>query len=104
MSVSHQAIYIRKSIVEPFDLQYKLSSDIDWIIKAAKKASKIVNTHLYVAKYMVGGMSKAKHNQSLLERFRIFTKHYGLLPNLFNHTVIVLKLGLYYLQHGRSND
>ena len=104
MSVSHQAIYIRRSLAEPFDNRYKLSSDIDWIIKAAKKARKIVNTHLYVAKYMVGGMSKAKHRQSLLERFEIFTKHYGLVPNILNHAFIALKLGFYYLRHGRSND
>ena len=104
MSVSHQAIYIRRSLTEPFDTRYQLSSDIDWIIKAAKKARKIVNTHIYVAKYMVGGMSKAKHRQSLLERFEIFTKHYGLVPNVLNHVVIALKLGFYYLRHGRSND
>jgi glycosyltransferase involved in cell wall biosynthesis len=104
MSVSHQAIYIKRSITEPFDTKYQLSSDIDWIIRAAKKAGKIVNTHSYVAKYMVGGMSKAKHKQSLLERFDIFTKHYGLISNLINHSIIALKLGLYYLRHGRSND
>lgn len=104
MSVSHQAIYIKRSITEPFDMQYQLSSDIDWIIKAAKKARKIVNTHLYVAKYMVGGMSKAKHKQSLVERFNIFTKHYGLVTNILNHSIIALKLGIYYLRHGRSND
>ena len=104
MSVSHQAIYIKRSISEPFDTHYQLSSDIDWIIRAAKKARKIVNTHLYVAKYMVGGMSKAKHRQSLLERFEIFTKHYGLVPNILNHAVIAFRLGFYYIRHGRSND
>ena len=104
MSVSHQAIYIRRAITEPFDLRYQLSSDIDWIIKAAKKARKIVNTRMYVAKYLVGGMSKAKHRQSLIERFDIFSKHYGLIPNVINHTIIALKLGFYYLRHGRTND
>ena len=104
MSVSHQAIYIRRALTGPFDTRYQLSSDIDWIIKAAKKATKIVNTRQYVAKYMVGGMSKAKHRQSLLERFEIFTKHYGLLPNLLNHAAIAIKLGFYYLRHRRTND
>lgn len=104
MSISHQAIYIRKSLTEPYDLEYKLSSDIDWILKAAKKANKIVNTHMYVAKYLVGGMSKKRHRQSLIERFHIFSKHYGLIPNLFNHAVIAIKLGFYYLKHRRTND
>lgn len=104
MSISHQAIYIRKSLTEPYDLHYKLSSDIDWILKAAKKAGKIVNTGIYVAKYLVGGMSKKRHRQSLIERFHIFSKHYGLIPNLFNHAVIAAKLGAYYLKHKRTND
>jgi len=104
MCISHQAIYIRKSLTEPYDSQYKLSADIDWIIKAAKKAGKIVNTRMYVAKYLVGGMSKKKHRQSLIERFHIFSKHYGLIPNVFNHLVIAGKLAFYYLKHRRTND
>lgn len=104
MSISHQAIYIRRSLAEPYDPQYKLSADIDWIIKAAKKAKKIVNTRMYVAKYLVGGMSKAKHRESLIERFHIFSKHYGLLSNLLNHSAIATKLALYFLRHWRTND
>ena len=104
MSVSHQAIYIRRTLTEPFDLKYKLSSDIDWIIEAARKARKIVNTRIFVAKYLVGGMSKTKHQQSLVERFHIFNRHYGLIPNLINHAVIAFKLGFYYLRFGRTND
>lgn len=104
MSISHQAIYIKRSITVPYDLQYQLSADIDWILKAAKKAKKIVNTHQYVAKYLVGGMSKKRHRQSLIERFHIFTKYYGLIPNLANHIVIVFKLIWYYLKYRRTND
>lgn len=104
MSISHQAIYIKKDITEPFNLQYKYSSDIDWIIKAAKNASSIVNTHLYVAKYLVGGISKKKHLASLKERFRIFTKYYGLIPNLINHVVIALNLTRYFIRNRRTND
>lgn len=104
MSVSHQAIYIRRQLTEPFDLHYKLSADIDWILKALERANKVVNTHLYVAKYLVGGMSKQKHRESLKERFHIFSKHFGLIPNLMNHGVITLKLLLYFMRHRRTND
>lgn len=104
MSISHQAIYVKRSIVEPYDLHYQLSADIDWILKAAKKAKNIVNTHQYVAKYLIGGMSKKKHRKSLLERFHIFTKYYGLIPNIVNHTVIAFNLVWYYLKHRRTND
>lgn len=104
MSVSHQAIYIRRVLVEPFDSRYTLSADIDWVLNAIKRANKIVNTQMYVAKYLVGGMSKRKHRESLVERFAIFRKHYGLLPNLLNHFVIAFNLGWYYLKNGRTND
>jgi glycosyltransferase involved in cell wall biosynthesis len=104
MSISHQAIYIRRSITEPYDRRYQLSSDIDWIIRAAKKAKKIVNVNRYVAKYLVGGMSKKKHRQSLLERFDIMKRNYGLIPTVFNHFVIAFNLGWYWLKNRRTND
>jgi len=104
MNVSHQAIYIKRSITVPYDLKYKYSSDIDWIIKAAKKSSNIVNVHRYVAKYLVGGMSKKKHRESLKERFLIFSKYYGLIPNLLSHIVIAANLGFYFLKNRRTND
>ncbi|MGV3509861.1 MAG: glycosyltransferase, partial [Sphingobacteriaceae bacterium] len=84
--------------------EYKLSADIDWILNALKKASKNINTQMYVAKYLVGGMSKKKHKESLIERFKIFTRHYGLVPNIFNHIIIASKLAFYYIKHGQTND
>lgn len=104
MSVSHQAIYIKRSLVEPYDPKYQLSADIDWILRAAKKAKSIVNVHQYVAKYQVGGMSKLKHRQSLSERFDIMKRHYGLLPTVFNHAIIAINLGWYWLKNRRTND
>ncbi|WP_285060364.1 glycosyltransferase family 2 protein [Pedobacter ginsengisoli] len=104
MSISHQAIYVKRSLAQPFDLRYKYSSDIDWIIRAAKNASSIVNTHMYVAKYLVGGISKKKHFASLRERFRIFSKYYGLIPNLINHVFIAGNLAMYFVRHRRTND
>lgn len=104
MSVSHQAVYIKRTLVQPYDLNYQLSSDIDWILNAIKRAKKIVNVNRYVAKYLVGGMSKKRHRQSLKERFAIMREHYGLLPTLFNHAVIAFNLGWYWLLHRRTND
>ena len=104
MSISHQAIFIRRNLVENYNLKYELSADIDWILLAAKKARKIVNVHQYVVKYMVGGMSKKKHLQSLLERFAIMRKHYGLLSTVFNHVIIAFNLTWYWLKNRRTND
>jgi glycosyltransferase involved in cell wall biosynthesis len=104
MSISHQAIYIRRALTEPYDRKYELSADIDWIIRAAKKAKKIVNVNQYVAKYQVGGMSKNKHRQSLTERFNIMKQYYGLIPTVLNHFVIAFNLGWYWLRNRRTND
>ena len=104
MSISHQAIYIKKSLTTPFNLKYKYSADIDWIIKASKKASNIVNTHLYVAKYLIGGMSKKKHLESLKERFEILSHYYGITANVINHVFIAFNLMAYFLRHRRTND
>jgi glycosyltransferase involved in cell wall biosynthesis len=104
MSISHQAIYVRRALAEPYDMQYQLSADIEWIIRAAKKAKKIVNINRYVAKYLVGGMSKKKHRQSLQERFDIMKRYYGLIPTVLNHFVIAFNLGWYWLKNKRTND
>lgn len=104
MSVSHQGIYIKRSLTEPYDPRYQLSADIDWILRAAKKAKKIVNVNQYVAKYLVGGMSKKKHKQSLKERFDIMKRYYGLIPTIFNHGIIAFNLGWYWLWNRRTND
>lgn len=104
MNISHQAIYIRRSLTEPYDDHYKLSADIDWILKAARKAHKIVNTRRYVAKYLVGGMSKKRHLESLKERFQIFNEYYGTAYNVFNHLIIAARLGWYYFKNRRTND
>ena len=104
MAISHQAIYIKRSLTQSYNPKHQLSADIDWILQAAKKANNMVNVHQYVAKYLVGGMSKTKHRQSLLERFAIMRQHYGLVPTLFNHVVIAFNLGWYWLLHKRTND
>ncbi|HTM97624.1 MAG TPA: glycosyltransferase family 2 protein [Pedobacter sp.] len=104
MNISHQAIYIKRSLTEPFNLAYKYSADIDWILKAAKKSSNIVNTHQYVAKYLVGGISKKKHWASLKERFKILSHYYGFIPNVINHLFIALNLAQYFIRHRKTND
>ena len=104
MNVCHQAIYIKRSLTEPYDLTYQLSADIDWIIRASKKAQRIVNVHAYVAKYLVGGMSQKRHKQSLQERYQIFKKYYGAIPNLINHGIIALRLISHRLKHGKTRD
>src|SRR5690606_15682795 len=92
MNICHQAIYVKRSIAEPYDMQYKLSADIDWVVRAAKKAQKIVNVKAYAAKSLVSGRSQQRHKQSLQDLYDIFQTYYGLIPTLINHATIALRL------------
>lgn len=91
MNVGHQAIYVKRALAQPYDLKYRLSGDIDWILKIAKRAKYIVNTQMYVAKFLEGGASKQRQRESLKERYLILQKYYGFWPNIFNHFIITLK-------------
>jgi glycosyltransferase involved in cell wall biosynthesis len=104
MSVCHQAIYVKKSLCSFYNTTYQLSADIDWILNALGKAHNVVNTHRYVARYLVGGMSKKRHWQSLKERFRIMAHYYGLVPTIINHFCIAFNLLSYYLKNRKTND
>ncbi len=104
MNISHQAIYVKRAIAPLYDRTYSLSADIDWVIRCAKKANKIQNTGLIVAKYLVGGISQKRHRQSLKERFSILSKHYGFLPNVFNHLYITFRYILHRILKGKPQD
>src|SRR5690606_37241543 len=93
MIVSHQAIFVSTKIIEKYDVKYRYSSDIDWLIKAFKKvtASQTQNTGLIIAACRMGGVSQQQHKKSLKERYAILSHHYGSVPNFFNHLWIALK-------------
>jgi glycosyltransferase involved in cell wall biosynthesis len=84
MVVCHQAFVARRNIAPPF-IENNLAADIDWVIEVLKKSRKNVHTHLVLAEYLVGGVSKQKHRQSLKDRYEVLKKHYGKWPNLWAH-------------------
>jgi len=90
MVVCHQGFLPKRSLAPSYMLD-NLSADIDWVIQCLKKAKVITNTNLVVAEYLMGGVSKKRHKQSLKDRYAILAKHYGYLPNLWNHGLIVLR-------------
>lgn len=93
MIVSHQAIFVRKKLTNSYNLKYKYSSDIDWIINALKKTdvTKTQNTQLIIAECRMGGVSQQQHKKSLKERYVVLSSHYGAISNFFNHIYIGLK-------------
>ncbi len=91
MCVSHQSILVKRSICVDYDLTYKISADIDWTIRVLKNAETVVNSNLYVAKFLRGGISSSRRKEGLKERFLIMTTHYGLFPTIINHIYITFR-------------
>ncbi|MCQ2243540.1 MAG: glycosyltransferase [Bacteroidaceae bacterium] len=97
MLVCHQAFYARTDIAKlfPYDLQYRHSADVDWCIRIMKEAEKrnltLVNTHRIVAHYQREGQTTANHRASLMERFHVMRRHYGLLTTLAMHAWYVVR-------------
>lgn len=94
MLVCHQAFFAKRSLAEPFDLNYRFSADFDWCIRVMKKAKHLHNTHLTVINYLDEGLTTQNHKASLKERFRIMAKHYGWISTIAYHAWFVIRLVL----------
>ncbi|MPR35568.1 glycosyltransferase family 2 protein [Salmonirosea aquatica] len=87
MKISHQAFIVRREIAPPYDIT-NLSADIDWEIECLKRSKKTEYLPFILCRYLVGGLSTQQHRRSLLDRFKVLRKHFGLLPTLWNHARI----------------
>jgi glycosyltransferase involved in cell wall biosynthesis len=88
MVVCHQA-FLPALHLAPQYMPDNLAADIDWVIKCLQNADNVVNTHIIISEYLMGGMSKQRHNQSLKDRYEILKTHFGFLPNVLNHVGIL---------------
>ena len=97
MLVCHQAFYARTdfAIATPFDRQYRYSADVDWCIRVMKAAAKedvpLHNLHMVVANYTEEGQTTLHHRESLLERYRVMSHHYGAIQTFFLHLWFVVR-------------
>ena len=95
MLVCHQAFFARHTLVEPYDLNYRYSADFDWCIRVMEKAESkgmpLVYTRTVLADYLAEGMTTANHKASLVERFKIMVKHYGLVSTVLHHVWFVVR-------------
>jgi glycosyltransferase involved in cell wall biosynthesis len=91
MNVSHQSFVAKRTLCEPYRLNYKISADIDWVIRVLKKSEKIINTEIIISKFLEGGASNVHRKKSLLERFSIMSEHYGFFQTTFNHLYILVR-------------
>jgi len=89
MAVCHQSFIVKRSIAPPFDLRYKISADIDWVIKCLKNGSTIYKLPFCLSKFLVGGISSKNRWRAVRERFILYNHHFGWSKNLYNHIFIV---------------
>lgn len=95
MLVCHQAFYVNRQIAQTYDTSYRFSADFDWCIRCMKEGEKRGMHNLYmketIADYLNEGMTTANHKASLIERFRIMCRHYGILTTIMNHLGFVFR-------------
>ena len=97
MLVCHQAFYARADIARSlhYDLRYRFSADVDWCIRVMQATErmglKLSNVNMVVANYMEEGATTRNHRKSLLERFCVMRRHYGLFSTLLMHAWFVVR-------------
>ncbi|WP_373514374.1 glycosyltransferase family 2 protein [Persicitalea sp.] len=90
MKISHQAFIVRRAIAPLYDAT-NLSADIDWEIECLKKSGKTVFLPFVLCRYLTGGLSVQHRRRSLLDRFKVLRKHFGLVPTVVNHIKIAAR-------------
>lgn len=97
MMVVHQSFIARRNLAPAYE-PGNLCADYDWCIRILKKSRENVNTGLILSDYLMGGMSKQRHQQSLRDRFRVMRRHFGLAATLLAHGWIIVRAALHRLQ------
>ena len=95
MLVSHQAFIAKRELVNEYDNSYRFSADFDWCVSILKRSKNILNTHMVLARFLDGGITKHNISAGLRERFRIMVRYYGLLPTIAHHIPIAVKFFFY---------
>lgn len=90
-SISHQSFLVRKAIIPKYDLRYRYSSDIDWMLKCMGNAAESMKVDVVISSFVYGDSSKEHIEKSQWERFLIFGRHYGWINTFYYHIVIVAK-------------
>ena len=97
MLVCHQAFYARADLAKRnlYDLNYRFSADVDWCIRVMKEAEKenlpLKHVGMVVVNYLDGGLTTKNHRQSLIERFHVMRRHYGLATTLWKHFLFLFR-------------
>lgn len=85
MVVCHQAFIVLRKLVDNYDTRYKYSADYEWCIRCLQRSHRNYYVDGLLIDYLSEGMTTAHHKASLIERFKIMSHYYGLLPTIGRH-------------------
>lgn len=93
MLVCHQSFMVRREIAPEYNLNYRFSADYEWTLRCIKASepSRNINLKRVVTDYLSQGLTDKNHKASLMERFTIMRRYYGLLPTLATHLLFIFK-------------
>lgn len=91
MLICHQAFMVRRELAPDYDLRYRFSADYDWTVKciAATVPERCADLRCVAIHYLDDGMTEKNKRASLLERFDVMRRHYGLATALWRHFTFV---------------
>ncbi len=90
MVICHQAMFPHRRIWEEHRFEkYPLVADLDWSIRILKNARTVRDSEVTFCSYLRGGISAKHRKASWRERFSILQEHFGLLPTLWEHALIL---------------
>jgi len=99
MVVCHQSFIVKKEIAPEYNLKYKLSSDVDWVITCLKRSKSVELSEKILTKFLNAGLSKQHLRAAMKERYVILQNHFGFAPNLYNHIYMLIR----YMTKGRKS-
>jgi glycosyltransferase involved in cell wall biosynthesis len=84
MKICHQSLIVKKQIAPVYNTT-NLSADLDWEIQSFQRAKDVVPLNFVLCRYLIGGLSVQQHRRSLIDRFQVLKKHFGLIPTIGDH-------------------
>jgi glycosyltransferase involved in cell wall biosynthesis len=90
MLVVHQSFIPRRTLAPEY-IENNLCADYDWCIRILKASTENVHCPLIITDYLMGGISKKRHQQSLRDRFAVMRMHYGWIQAVLAHVWIVVR-------------
>lgn len=91
MPFCHQSCLARRTLCPHYDLSYRVSADIDWLLKLLSATSRYHRSDTPIASFQVGGFSNTNWTRSLRERFTILVRHFGYTTTILSHLRILAK-------------